>query len=233
MVDQKNARSLGTAPEKRYELSWTWRSAAMGCHAALEEVGADYAMRFIDFEKPWPEEDLDLNPNRKVPTLVDRAPRPSGEGPAVIYQSAAILLYLADNHPEANLTPAPGTAPRGQCYQWLFFMAEMLQPSYHMFYYPERHTTMDDDASRQAVQSKAIEWINELWRRIDHAIGDKTCFLGDEFSVCDLYMLPMASWNDSNTQFMPIDIYMNLSRVLSNARARPSVQRMLESHIRS
>ena len=107
----------------RYELSWTWSSAAMGCHATLEEPGADYALRFIDFAKPWPRDDLALNPHRKVPTLLDRAAGPPG---LVVYHFAAILLHLADNHPEAGLMPDPGSPVRGRCYEWLLFMAEML-----------------------------------------------------------------------------------------------------------
>lgn len=216
----------------RYELTWTWSSAAMGCHAALEEIGVSYTLRFIDFEKPWPDDDLALNPNQKVPTLIDRASDASPVN-TVIYQSGAILMYLADNHPKANLAPPMETSARGRCYQWLFFMAEMLQPSYHMYYYPERHTSQGDAASHQAVQSKAIEWIDEIWRRVDLAIGSGDYFLGDGFSICDLYMLPMALWNETDTRFPVLDRYTNLSRVLSNIRARPSVQRMIGVHIQA
>ncbi len=238
MVDQQNSPPPIGRQERRYELSWTWLSAAMGCHTALEEIGSGYVLRFIDFEKPWPVDDFALNPNQKVPTLVDRSPQQTGmkptHGPAghtvVIYQSAAILLYLADNHPESGLIPTLGSAARGHCYQWLFFMAEMLQPSYHMFYYPERHTTQDDAASHQAVQSRAIAWIDDIWQRLDRAVGKGAYFLGDEFSVCDLYMLPMASWNESDRQFASMDGYSNLSRILSNIRSRPSVQRMIAAH---
>ncbi|NQV45395.1 MAG: glutathione S-transferase family protein [Rhodospirillales bacterium] len=227
----------------RYELSWTWNSAAMGCHAALEEIGVPYSLRFIDFDKPWPGDDLERNPNRKVPTLIDYMTVKAGtetdapDDTVVIYQSAAILLYLADNHPEARLIPATGTPERGYCYQWLFFMAEMLQPSYHMFYYPERHTSEGDSASHQAVETKALEWIDEIWRRIDRAIGNhegnSAYVLSSGFSVCDLYMLPMALWNGMDARFPTLDGYPNLSRALSNIKARLSVQRMMKDHIQA
>jgi len=207
----------------------------MGCHAALEEIGLPYALRFIGFDKPWPEEDLALNPNHKVPTLIDRTP----DGPddvTIIYQSAAILLYLADNHPDVGLIPATGSPERGRCYQWLFFMAEMLQPSYQMFYYPERHTSADNPEGLRNVETKAIEWIADIWGRIDRSIADTKdesgYFLSSGFGVCDLYMLPMALWNESDARFPSLDGYPNVSRILTNMRARPTVQRMIEAHSR-
>ena len=215
----------------RYELSWTWSSAAMGCHAALEEIGAPYALRFVNFEKPWPRDDLALNPHRKVPTLLDRT---AGESGLVVYQSAAILLYLAENHPEAKLMPDLGSPARAHCYQWLFFMAEMLQPSFQMVYYPERHTNQDDPASHKAVQEKGLEWIAELWGRNDEAIGatdEGPWFLGEDISLCDFYVLPMLIWNENNQQFPAIDGFSNVARLLAALRERPSVQHVLRTHI--
>lgn len=212
----------------RYDLSWTWASAAMGCHAALEEIGVPYTLRFIDFEQSWPEEDLALNPNRKVPTLIDHGGK--GGSDTVVYQSGAILLYLADNHPEATLLPPAGSPDRAACYQWMFFMAEMLQPSFHMFFYPERQTTEIDSNSLVAVQTKGIEWVADLWGRIDSAIGDGDYFLGATLSVCDLYLIPMARWTDSDSRFPDLNGYPNLQRVVSRIRARPAVQRMLAAH---
>ena len=58
-----------------YTLYVTWKSAAMAPHIALEEIGAPYTLAHIDFEQPWPEDYLRLNPHRKVPTLVT----PEGE----------------------------------------------------------------------------------------------------------------------------------------------------------
>ena len=204
----------------------------MGCHAALEELGADYALRFVDFEQPWPRDDLALNPHRKVPTLLDRLA--AGEPGAVVYQSAAILLYLAEQHPEAGLMPEPGSPDRGRCYQWLFFMAEMLQPSFQMYYYPERHTTKEDPASRQAVQAKGLEWIAELWGRIDEALGateGSPWFLGEDISLCDFYALPMLVWNENNQNFPALDGFSNVAGLLAALRERPSVRHVLKTHV--
>lgn len=187
-----------------YTLYVTWKSAAMAPHIALEEIGAPYTLAHIDFDQPWPEEYLRLNPHRKVPTLVT----PEG---AVIYQSAAILLHLADRHREAGLAPSPGSDARGRLYQSLFFMAEMLQPAYHMHFYPERHTA--DPAGAAGVDARATTWIAELWGRIDAMLDPGPFFLGETFGVADIYMTMLATWNQPHH---------------SSLRAFPAVWRALE-----
>lgn len=172
--------------EKPYTLYVTWKSAAMAPHMALEAIGAPYRLAHIDFDQPWPEDYLALNPHRKVPTLVT----PQG---AAIYQAAAILLHLADRHPQAGLAPAPGSDARGRLYQVLFFMAEMLQPAYHMHFYPERHTA--DPAGTAAVDEKATAWIGELWGRIDAMLEPGPFLLGPQATVADFYMAMLATWN--------------------------------------
>jgi len=192
-------------------LYYTWKSASMAPHIALEEIGAPYDLAFIDFDKPWPEDYLRLNPHRKVPTLVE-------DDGTVIYQGAAILLHLADRHPEAGLAPPPGE--RARLYQTLFFMAEMLQPSYHMNFYPERHTT--DEACHASVDARATEWIADLWSRIDGMIGEGPFVLGAAFSVVDCYMAMLATWNQPHHK--SLRDFPNVWRALEAVCARPSTR---------
>jgi len=194
-------------------LYYTWKSAAMAPHIALEEIGAPYELAFIDFSEPWPKDYLKLNPHRKVPTLVDEAGQ-------VFYQSAAILLRLADRFPEANLASPPGSAGRGHLYKVLFFMAEMLQPAYHMHFYPGRHVSAA--ACEPGVDAKATEWLTDLWGRIDTMIGDGPYLLGEAFSVADIYMTMLATWNQP--QHTSLRTYPRVWRDLELAVARPSVQ---------
>ncbi len=99
-----------------FHLYYTLESTAMGCHAALEEIGAPFELHPVDTVNPRPPEYLALNPNGKVPTLIDE--RDDGER-LMMFQSGGILLYLADRHPEAALAPPPGSRGRRLCYQWL------------------------------------------------------------------------------------------------------------------
>lgn len=215
----------------RYELSWTWNSAAAGCHAALEEIGADYDLRFIDLSQPLPDDYLALNPHGKVPVLIDR--RPAGPStPLAIYQSAAILLYLADAQPETGLVPAPGTPERGLCYQWLFFMAEMLQPSMMMYFYPARFTDMESDDATNACARKGLEWTKTIMERLDGFVGTKPFMLGEAYSICDLYLMTMCRWVRTDNDFTPLSRFPNIEALIERVHARPAVQRMAAVHFR-
>ena len=81
----------------------------------LEELGADYELVPVDREGgecDKPEYRL-VHPLGKVPALDD--------GGTKIFESAAIILHLADAFPEKQLAPAPGTKERGLYYQWIVF----------------------------------------------------------------------------------------------------------------
>ena len=83
-------------------------SCALASHIALEEAGADYKtvrLNFANNDQRKPEY-LALNPKGRVPVLV-------GDGGAFT-ESAAILMHLADCHPEAKLAPKAGTPERGR-----------------------------------------------------------------------------------------------------------------------
>jgi glutathione S-transferase len=202
----------------------------MSCHAMLEEIDAEYSLNFIDLGSPWPEEYKTLNPNLKVPTLLDNQRSSADNKPLVIYQSAAILLYLHENHPQFNLVPESDTVQRAACYQQLFFMAETLQPAYMMYFYPHRYTRDDADSKEvAAVAEKATQSIRELWGRLDNFIGDNEFMLGDSISVCDLFILPMAYWN-RNAEFKSLDNCKNIQRLLKTLHQRPAIQRMMEQH---
>lgn len=210
-----------------YELTWTWGSAAAGCHAALEEIGSDYTLRFTDLEQPWSAADIALNPHRKLPTLIDHGSLGAGGGhPLVLYQAAAILNHLADRHPDANLAPPAGSAERAVCHQWMFFMAEMLQPSMMMVYYPSRYTA----GEAVGAVERGREWTNEVWGRLDRAIANGPWFLGDNFSICDLYMLTMAMWNLRGDEFIPLKRHANVSQLVERIQQRPAVARMIDAH---
>lgn len=205
-----------------YQLYQTTRSAAMSTHAVLEEIGAKYELVNVDLSKPRTDEHLALNPQGKVPILVHN----TGKERRVVFQSAACLLYLADQHPEAKLLPPLGTIERAHCHQWLFFMAEQLQPAYLMHFYPERFTADADGLA--AVQAKAAELVDQAWRILDGQLNPGPYLLGKTFTICDLYMLTFSIWHQPHHR--PLASYQNVARTLAAVRERPAVQRMLAAN---
>ncbi|MFO0996043.1 MAG: glutathione S-transferase family protein [Alphaproteobacteria bacterium] len=205
-----------------YQLYQTTRSAAMSVHAALEEIGAPYTLVAVDLSQPRSAEHLALNPQGKVPVLVHDAP----QGKRVLFQSAACLLYLADQHPEAKLVPPLETLERGLCYQWLFYMAESLQPFYLAYFYTDRHTA--DPSGLAGVKRKAVEQIDNAWALLDQALASGPYFLGKTFSIADLYMLTFSIWHQPDMR--PMALRANVLRNLALVRERPAVQRMLQAN---
>ena len=88
----------------------------------LEEVGAPYQLRFVDFMKGAHKspELLALNPMGKLPTLVD--------GDMVVTESAAIGLYLADRYAPGKLAPALNDPARGTYLRWALFAPSVIEP---------------------------------------------------------------------------------------------------------
>ncbi|HYD32015.1 MAG TPA: glutathione S-transferase N-terminal domain-containing protein [Azospirillaceae bacterium] len=78
---------------------------------------------------------LVLNPNGRVPTLVD--------GNLVLFDSAAICLHLCDRHPAAGLAPDVGTAERAEFYKWLIWPTNMVQPDMLLYINPQRYGAGD------------------------------------------------------------------------------------------
>lgn len=204
-----------------YTLYYTSGAANMAPHAALEEIGAPFTLVPIDIaggehkRRPY----LDLNPHGRVPTLVD--------GETVIYEAAAIVMHLADKHPEAGLAPAPATAERGRYYQWLLFLSNSVQPSFAEFFHPERH--MASPAGQAEIKAQAEKALDGMWDRIDAAMAPGPYLLGARFSACDLYLFMLARWCRHLSRPAMALSRPHVERCARLVRDRPAVQRMLRS----
>ena len=98
-------------------------NASMAPHMLLEEIGAPYALQYVDrnVHAHKAPEYLKLNPNGLIPVLVD--------GDLVLYETAAVCLHLVDRHPEAGLAPRVGSAERAHFYKWMAWLTNTLQAS--------------------------------------------------------------------------------------------------------
>ncbi len=203
-----------------YTLYYNEGTAAFAPQMALEEIGAEYRLIEVDIsiDKPRDPEFLELNPNGWVPVLVD--------GDLVMHEAAAIVMYLADKHPEAALAPAPGDALRGRYYQWLVYMADCLQIAYQMHYYPERHSTAEAHIPDiVAMARRRLEWV---WGYIDAALDPGPYLLGNVFSACDLYVYMLTTWHPEADSFL--ERVPNVVRCIDKVIQRPAVRRAMKSH---
>ena len=161
-------------------------NASLFPHILLRELGVPFELAFVDrdADAQTSPDYLALNPHGKIPVLVD--------GDLVLFETAAIGLYLADAYPAAGLAPAPGDRLRPLYYRWMAQITNTLQSEFRAWFYPHEFTT--DPAGVDAVQAAVGARIMGAFERLDAQLGDGTWLLGDRLSAADLYLLMMTRW---------------------------------------
>lgn len=192
-------------------------NASMTPHMLLEELGVPYQRVLVDRTKNAQNspEYLKLNPNGKIPVLVD--------GELVLYETAAIVLHLVDTHPQAGLAPAVGTTERAVFYKWLLWLADTLQAEMPLYFYSDRWA---DDAGGAAQVKRHAE--AHIAGMIDQLEGELArhggpWFLGERYSALDPYVLMLCRWTRGMTR--PARTLPALGPYLQRMLARPAVQR--------
>jgi glutathione S-transferase len=188
----------------------------MVVHLALLEIGAPHRLELVDFERDAQHspEYLRLNPRGQVPTLlIDGQP---------YFESAALLMVLAERHPEARLAPPPGSALRADYFQWIVFFANALGPAYRQWFYPpdlgsEEHPPFVREALRQKIEG--------AWSLVDaHLAAHGPHMLGADFSAVDLLALMYMRW--SRNMPRPVTAWPALKPYADRLRARASWARL-------
>jgi glutathione S-transferase len=201
-----------------YILYYSPGTASMVVHLALLEIGAPYRLELVDFDSDAQHspEYLKLNPGGTVPVVViDGEPR---------FESGALLMVLAERHPEAGLIPPPGTRERELWQQWVVYLSNTLMSAYRLWFYPrelgyEAHTP----EIRAAIQRR----IEGIWDRLDaHLSAHGPYLLGERFSGADLMLTMLLRW--SRNMPRPATEWPALKRLADLVRARPSWKKLYE-----
>ena len=201
-----------------YTLYYSPGAASLCVHLALLEIGAPYRLELVDFHQRAQRSPayLKLNPQGVVPTLLIDG-EPYGE-------SAALLMMLADRHPEARLGPPPGSARHHQWYQWLVHHSTMLGASYRYWFYPPDLGAAEHPATVRAALQARIE---AVWARLDAQLAARGPYLlGEELSMPDLQLLMYLRW--SRNMPRPALEWPALKRFATLMRARASWQRLCD-----
>jgi GST-like protein len=193
---------------------------------ALEELGLAYEPHLIDIGKneTWVPEYLSLNPNGKIPAMID----PDGPGgqPIGLFESGAILVYLAE---KTNKLLPIDPAARYEALAWLFFQMAAIGPMFGQlgFFHKFAGREYEDKRPRDRYAAEAKRLLGVLETRLN----DRPYMLGDDFSMVDISLI---GWVRGLVQFYgagDLVAYDTLERVpawLERCLARPAVQRGLE-----
>lgn len=189
---------------------------------ALAEIGAPVELRPVPLEgdHQLAEEYRRINPMGRVPTLV----LPDG---TVVTESLAILLTLADRHPEAGLLPPPGDPGRAVALRWMALLAGEFYPCVTRGDYPERFSA--DPAHAPAIKARAIEMGRDVWRLVEARIEPAPWLLGDRFSVADPYIAVLSRWMGGR-QWTPAHC-PKVEGIARAVAARPAIAAVWQRHI--
>jgi len=158
--------------------------------AALTEAGAPFEEVEITINKKQhlTEEYRRINPRQQVPSLM----LPDG---SIMTEGPAILLHIADAHPEIRLAPTPGTSGRAQHDRWLIFFAVNVYEGVLRKMFGERYTT--DTSAKQSVEAAAKTYVDRHYNIFEEALGSGPFFFGDDLSVLDIYVWMLSNWQDA------------------------------------
>jgi glutathione S-transferase len=196
------------------ELHYYPSNASFAPHLLLEEMGIPYTLRQVDRasnEHKSPEY-LKLNPNGLIPTLVD--------GDLVLYETAAILMHLADCHP--GFAPAPGTSERAQYYKWMVWLTNTLQAMLIHYFYPDRMAT-DAAEVKARAEAQVAPMLDQLDAELARHGGD--WFLGAQFTAVDPLVFMLCRW--TRMQARPAKTRPALGAYLKRVLDRPATQRVV------
>ncbi|CAD5370295.1 Glutathione S-transferase [Rubrivivax sp. A210] len=198
-------------------------NASFAPHALLREIGIPFELHYVDRERMAHKSPafLKLNPNGLIPVLVD--------GDLVLYETAAILMHLADTHPAAALAPAIGTAERAHYYKWMAWLGNTLQATLLLYFYPERVVDAGHAEGAAQVKAAAQRKAAACLEQIDAQLAGHggPWLLGERYSAADPYAFMLCRWT-RGFDAQPARSFAHIAPWLQRVRARPALQRVYE-----
>lgn len=191
----------------------------------LEEIGLPYEAHKVDITKneTWTEPFLSLNPNGKIPAIIDPN-GPNGE-PLALFESGAILTYLAEK--TGKLLPAD-PARRYETLQWLFFQMASVGPMFGQFgfFYKFAGREIEDKRPLNRYRDETRRLLGVLEQRLD----GRRWIMGDDYTIADIALFPWvrgAKLVYEASEILGLDKLKNVSDWLDRAIARPASQKGL------
>jgi len=187
-------------------------ACSMASRIAVYEAGANATFIQVDPKAKRTLDGVDyrtVNPLGLVPALR------TGSG-TVLLENAAILQFIADQHPAARLAPRAGL-PRAQLQQWLSFVGTELHKALFV--------PLFDKALADTTKAKVLETGSKRLAYVDQRLTGRD-FLLDDFSVADAYLLTVLNWNIAT----PVDLssWPAVVSYFNRLKMRPAIARALK-----
>lgn len=182
-------------------------SRSAGTLALLGELGADYDLQLLNLKAGTQREPeyLTINPMGKVPAI--------RHGDVLVTEQPAIMMYLADLYPEADLAPPSGDPHRGAYLRWMVFYGSCFEPAVI-----DRAQQRDPAPQLQSPYGSYDEVLQVLTNQLNKA----PYLLGDDFSAADVLWGIALKWT---TSFGLVPDTPVIRAYVERVNARPAIQR--------
>lgn len=193
----------------------------------LEELGLAYDIHKVDIsnDEQFHPAFLALNPNNKIPVLLD--PQGANGTPLVLFESGAILLYLAEK--TGQLLSADANR-RYQTIQWLMFQMGGIGPMFGQLGFFHRYggKEVQDPLPKERYTKEAARLLGVL----NQQLQNNDWVMGDDYSIADIAIFPwintLLDFYDAG-ELVGIHQFPEVTRVLNAFLARPAVQRGMKT----
>ena len=185
---------------------------------ALHEAGARFEAKRLNFAEGEQRSAayLAINPKGRVPALVT----PHG----VLSETLALLLYVAQTHPAAQLAPLGDPFLLARMQEFNSYLASTVHISHA--HRPRASRWADDEAAQKAMQAKVPQNMRDAFTLIEqHYLGDQPWVLGEQYSVADGYLFTVAGWLQSDG--VDIAEFPRVAAHFERVKARSAVQKAL------
>ncbi|MFC5579415.1 glutathione S-transferase N-terminal domain-containing protein [Lysobacter niabensis] len=152
-------------------------------HIALQWAGGEFKVEVVAREQRQSPEYLAINPTGQVPAL--------RHGDFVLTQNAAILGYIADTWPEAQLAGDGSAVQRAEANRWLAFVNSDLHPAFKPVFGPARYIA--DEGQHEAVKAQARSHVRALFERANRQLEGRHWLAGFR-SYADPYLYITLRW---------------------------------------
>jgi len=196
------------------------QTVSVASHIALEEAGADYEARTIDFRntEQRSEQYLKINPKGRVPSLVtDRG---------IITETPAILAFIAQTHPAAKLAPLEDPFAFAEIQAFNNYLCATVHVAHAHKIRGIRW--VDDQAAIEAMQKKVPQTMTECFNLIETEMFRGPWVMGEDYSISDCYLFTISRWLESDG--VDINLFPKVTDHARRMRERPAVQRVLPLH---
>jgi len=191
----------------------------------LEEIGLPYEPHLVDIGKNETRtpEFLSLNPNGKIPAIVD--PDGPGGAPLGLFESGAILLYLAEK--TGKLLPSDA-ARRYETIQWVFFQMAAIGPMFGQvgFFHKFAGREIEDKRPLERYRAESKRLLGVL----DTRLAGRDWIMGEDFTIADIscvgWVRNLVGFYEAR-ELVAFDSLTHVPAWLERALARPAVQRGL------